>query len=880
MYRRIGLGLTAVLVTGFVGLVDFGGAAAAPPATIDFSEVFNENANGAIITIGNTLLTCPETPGTAAAEYCPKAHAGTSIMDNNDFRMIQLDADSDPATTKNSSSSDLILPAGASVLWAHLYWGARLAAGTQGVAGDASLASQMKFKLPGAAAYSDIAGTVIALNSGQKNAYQAVADVTGIIQALANPNGTYWGGDVETGTGLDRYAGWALTVVYSAPGLPLRNLTVFEGFKTVGSGYPADVKVEGFLAPKTGLVDAQLTMVAYEGDLAQTGDYTLLSSDTSKSSTQLATPVSPGSNFFDSVNSLAGASVATRDPAYKNMLGFDIKNLGVSGAIGNGAKEATFNFRSAGDVYYPGVLGLAINLYAPDFTSSTKTAVNVTHPNQPAFPGDTLQYTVMFANSGQDNAVGAVACDALPADEVDYVPGSIVLLGTADPDVGTPVGIPDDGSSYGQYDAASRTLCMNLGKGAVKPYQAGRSGGGRIDVLEATVYQFQVRVKDEAGGKTVSNIVNLQYTTDTTEISAVYDPPPAVTPVGVMADVKIAKTIVGGAVIAGHPFQTRLTVDNINGPSGAKGVTVTDPLPAGFTATQAVWASVPAARAGTCPLPAAGGTLTCDLGDMAHGETIAITLTGAVDSASLATSLSNVASVATDSYDPDMSNNIATASVPMTHQADLKIEKTPKTSTAVPGSEITWTLKVTNKCAAPAAPDGADCLSDATGVVITDTVPEPTKLILESAVGGDGTGGDEGDVPVDCTGTLASAASLQCQVNTSDAGRLKPGQTAVVTVKAYLTGNVTAADGAIKNNAAVTSATFDPDQADNLDTATVVAGSPVSDIQLVKKASAASAVPGRHLDYTITAENFGPSDASDVVITDAFPAGLTADGQT
>src|SRR5690606_8256211 len=107
-----------------------------------------------------------------------------------------------------------------------------------------------------------------------------------------------------------------------------------------------------------GTVDTQLTMVAYEGDLAQTGDYTRLNS------TQLATDLSPGSNFFDSANGLNGQSVTTRDPAHRNMLGFDVKNLGASEAIGNGDTSARFTFSSRGDVYYPGVLSTAINLYA------------------------------------------------------------------------------------------------------------------------------------------------------------------------------------------------------------------------------------------------------------------------------------------------------------------------------------------------------------------------------------------------------------------------------------------------------------------------------------------------------------------------------------
>ncbi|MDR3360901.1 MAG: hypothetical protein LBO20_09745, partial [Bifidobacteriaceae bacterium] len=247
--RRISLVMSALLVVAVISFTDFGGAQAAPPPkTAPFAKVFQANANGAIISIGNSLLTCPDTAG----QPCVDGRAG-GAWDNNDYRMVHLDVDAD-ASTYNSSSSQLNLPDGAQVLFAGLYWGARLDAGSQGVKGDPDQAQFIKLKVPGDSAYQDIEGTVVAQNGGQKNAYQSYKDITGIVKAAGN--GDYWGANVNAGTGLDRYAGWALTVVYSAPSLPLRNLTVFQGFETVGSGYPQDIEVSGFLAPETGQVDA------------------------------------------------------------------------------------------------------------------------------------------------------------------------------------------------------------------------------------------------------------------------------------------------------------------------------------------------------------------------------------------------------------------------------------------------------------------------------------------------------------------------------------------------------------------------------------------------------------------------------------------------
>src|SRR5918997_1425016 len=422
-------------------------AAAAP--TVPFTAKFTTNANGAITTIGNNLLTCR-----TADSGCTNAQNGGSA-DKNGFVMVNLHADGVAGPT-NSSSSRLALPEGSTVLWAGLYWGARLQAGTGGRGATSAGINTMSLRAPGDAGYRPVSASTAAddqfgPNSQSFNAYQRFADITGIVQAAGN--GDYWGANVTAATGQDRYAGWAMTVVYSAPGLPLRNLTVFDGFNVVERGAPQTVRVSGFLAPQSVPVDAQLTMLSYEGDLAQTGDFTRLNS------TQLATSLSPGSNFFNSTNDVSGASVGTRTPAHRNMLGFDIKNIGASGAIPNSATSATFTFSSNGDVYYPGVVGLAINLYAPDFTTSSKSVVNL-NGNNPARPGDTLQYSVQYSNTGQDGAVNAISEDVLPPNTT-YVPGSLRYIAAP----GAPPVTVTDVADGDRGEIDGRTVRVRLGSG-------------------------------------------------------------------------------------------------------------------------------------------------------------------------------------------------------------------------------------------------------------------------------------------------------------------------------------------------------------------------------------------------------------------------------
>ncbi|MEX0427867.1 hypothetical protein AB3X52_09565 [Nocardioides sp. DS6] len=791
--------------------------------TQDFTSKFSTNANGAIITVGNNLLTCQ------ASSSCTSAKNGAAV-DDNSFTMVNLDADDD-ASTFNSSSSTLSLPAGATVLWAGLYWGARLDRGTGGSAGTGSY-NQMQFRTPGGDYQTITASTAthdqFGPNTSSSNAYQRYADVTSLVSAAGN--GAYWGANVVAGTGADRYAGWAMTVVYSAPGLPLRNLTVFDGFNAVGAGAPQNITVNGFTAPPYGTVDAQLTMVAYEGDLAQTGDYTRLNN------TQLATGISPGSNFFDSTNDVNGSSVSSRTPADRNMLGFDIKNLGASGAIPNDATSATFTFSSNGDVYYPGVVGLAINLYAPDYTASSKTVVDL-NGNNPARPGDTLQYTLNYVNTGQDPAVGVVSRDPLPANTT-YVPDSLALV---DPATGTTTSLTDDaGDDRGEVSDDTVTVRLGSGANATTGGRMACSGTGCTDDgTSRQTYTFKVTLDAEAGGTTVTNLANLDYATETTGTSATYTTNPASVDVTRRADLSITKDINPDPASVGGDIRSVITVTN-KGPNDAQDVVMKDPVVAGSTID-----NVEPPDGGSCQV--ADGVITCTMGDLPNGESRQIVIHGHIPSSSTQTTFTNVASVSTSSYDPDQTNNVATDTATLRRTSDMKITKSVTPASAAPGAQVTYTLEVSN--------NGP---SDTSNVVLTDQVANAAQLTLGSVTGT--TGG--------ATCDTAQSGSLRCTV-----ASLAAGATASVT----LTGTLSSSLGAgvnVDNTATVTSGNADPDATNNSATARVTTTAPSADVQLTKKAPA-TVYGGGPITYTIQAQNTGPSDATNVVVTDTVPDTVT-----
>ena len=181
-----------------------GVAAPALAADQPFSVRFAQTVRGSINAVGNQLPTCP-----AAAAGCTDARnrVGTTGTLNNNYNMGYVDVDSDAATV-NSSTSTLSLPAGATVVWAGLYWGADTAAGTGGSAApDAANRGTVRFKVDSGGYQTVTAAPADVLTStGRDTRYRAFANVTSLLPAAGNA--TYTVADVQTGRGDDRFAGW------------------------------------------------------------------------------------------------------------------------------------------------------------------------------------------------------------------------------------------------------------------------------------------------------------------------------------------------------------------------------------------------------------------------------------------------------------------------------------------------------------------------------------------------------------------------------------------------------------------------------------------------------------------------------------------------
>lgn len=460
-----------------------------------FSVGFNTQINGGVVFAQNTSLTCSSrrSSGTVDANGCTAAKTGKgNLRENNDWIMTHVDIDSDPSTF-NSSSSTLRLSTGSRVKYAALYWGARLR-GANNQPNVTIPYDRVKLKVPGRNDYVDVvaaANDVFTATTKQSTTlpYQAKADVTSLVASAGS--GVYTVANLPAALGSDRYGGWTLAVVFEDPSKPLRDITLFDGFLSVSSSSAVSIdtiRVDGFRAPVAGAVDATAGIMAYDGDRDSTGDYANFNG------ARLSSPLSPGSNYFNSTIEVFGSSVTGLNPSDNNTFGYDVKVADATGLIPNSATSASIDVATYGEAVYVGLISTRIDLTAPNFPS-IKSVDNLNN-NYPALPGDTLRYKMVFNNVGDDPADSFVVSDKIPTGTT-YVPGSLKINAASVSD-----GIGDD---TGEYDAASQTLFSRLGQGATS------SQGGRIDIDATATVTFEVVVQESARGTSINNSADLSY---------------------------------------------------------------------------------------------------------------------------------------------------------------------------------------------------------------------------------------------------------------------------------------------------------------------------------------------------------------------------------
>ena len=541
-------------------------ATAGAVVELPFAARFSTNATGAIWVTGSTLMTCP-----AADPSCAASQAGTATgaaLNNNGFAMVPVDVDGDPGTF-SSSSSTFTPPSAYEVLFAGLYWGGRVTAGGGGAAAaNAAARGTALLQTPASGGYVPVGGAV-ADSTAVSGAYVAFADVTALVRQ--GGAGRYFVANVQSGTGLDRFAGWSLVVVYRDPAQALRNLTVFDGLAAIQQGDPPlSIGVGGFRTPLGGPVRTSVGIVAYEGDRGSAGDRLALNGQL------LSDAANPATNLFNSSVSFEGTNtISQRIPPYVNELGFDADRIVADGFLANGATNATFDASTTLDQYLIQVVTFTTDLSTPRLA----VAKSVTDlDGGDVEPGDVLRYSVTTSNGGDDAANGVVVQDAVPAGTT-LVPGSLAGPG-------------------GSAAADRRSVGFALGTLA-----AGASATVGFDVVVGADAPNGFVVRNVAGASGVGATAGLPVSAVSPEVTAT-----------VVRPFDAVLTITPKTPVAGETALATVTVTNrLDHPAQDAVITISIP-----------GADLLAATAGPDRRCRVGKVVRCQLGTLDPGEKAAV----------------------------------------------------------------------------------------------------------------------------------------------------------------------------------------------------------------------------------------------------------------
>ncbi|HRK72626.1 MAG TPA: DUF11 domain-containing protein, partial [Rhodothermales bacterium] len=286
------------------------------------------------------------------------------------------------------------------------------------------------------------------------------------------------------------------------------------------------------------------------------------------------------------------------------------------------------------------------------------------------------------------------------------------------------------------------------------------------------------------------------------------------------ADMAVLKTVDKVDPKAGDVVYFTITAQN-HGPNNATSVVVTDALPAGLSLVQA------SPSQGTY----VAGTGAWSIGSVAAGQSVVMTIAARVDNTG---AIVNTATITATEPDPQIANNISAATVNATRAADVVVVKTADNLAPKTDDLVTYSVVIRNYGPNPA-----------TNVSVADNVPAGTTLVQASAT----------------QGTYATG--------TWTIGSIAVGQGAIMQMVVRVNNT-----GVIPNTAVVSATETDPVPANNTSTATLNA-SRAADIAVRKTVSNLAPKVSDLVTFNVTVTNHGPNPATNVVVVDAVPAGLT-----
>jgi hypothetical protein len=471
----------------------------------------------------------------------------------------------------NSSSADLTIPIDATITKAYLYWSGHIHGTTATQAAyDAAIAGYNSVILQTPDNTNHTVTANISDNTkvnyytylndttntkGFRLFYQATADVTDVIK-----NGGYNGtnkktftvGNIKVTQGPDDQmyepevganvlwgpmGGWSLIVEYERPvasGQKYKNVSIFDGFQFLlpptNQDKQIDINISGFLTPLSQTPTGSLAFYTMGSERKITGE-----------KVQIANKSGTLNDLFNSVN-VVGAQLndtmtingtmisAGRD--FNPGIDLDLYNIATSCKNSGGAAVACIdknqtsttirlgihNTNNTSDQSFPGMIAFSTDIYSPDISAFRKDSN--TSSTQKLNPGDGVQYTLDFNNSGTEAAEKITIYDTFSSTvggdmllsvidrNATVLKNSIRLklaseanyhcaIGSTDPACASLSKDANCSVDYANNDTAQATkIWCNI------PYMA---------VNDRYLMQFSVKVRSDYNQSSEANVTNIAY---------------------------------------------------------------------------------------------------------------------------------------------------------------------------------------------------------------------------------------------------------------------------------------------------------------------------------------------------------------------------------
>ncbi|WP_068773365.1 DUF11 domain-containing protein [Paenibacillus sp. FJAT-26967] len=759
--------------------------------------------------------------------------------------------------------------------------------------------------------------------------------LNGTVIPLGNPAAGIPAGTIAPGTSAVLSFQVTVTALPSPPQLLDQATVSFTSGAFTGSSVSPPLLIRVY-QPILSLVKSGNSTHASVGDTI-TYSIEAVNSGNIAALTVISDPIPSGTAFFENSvvvngtafpgsNPAAGIAVGTLLPGASALVTFQVivTSVPVPASLTNQA-AANFSFIPPDGRT---VTGSAVSNTVTIPVSAPNVTVVKTANAPDASVGDVITYTITALNNGITNVTGVIVTDPIPAGST-FVPGSVLLNGSPLPAANPVNGVPAGTIAPGAVATVSFRITVTslpappqLSNQARVSFTSGAfSGSSFSDTLVLPLYQAILNLTKSANSKNatigdtivytvlVENTGNIAATTSLSDpIPAGSDfvpnsvningiPVPGASPAAGIALGPIAPGAVSavtfqvmatslpspavlsnqaaaaftfqhpdGRILSGSAVSNVVTIPvsapNVsasksvsaadavfgdvltytivaanNGIEPVANVIVTDPIPAG---TAFVPGSVTINGA---PSPISNPASGVSVGVIAPGSSTAVTFQVSVTSLPVPPLLVNQAAVSFTSGVFSGTSYSEQISIPV-YQPLLQLAKSANTASATVGDTLTYTIQAANTG------------NIAAQVILTDPIPAGSEFIANSVI---------------VSGAPLPGANPAAGIN---AGTIQPGSTATLVFQALVT-SVPIPQQLTDQASAVF--TFQPPDGRTVsgsavsNTVTIPVSSP--NVTLIKGTTAADAIIGDILTYSVAVTNSGIAAVTNVVVSDPIPAG-------